>query len=260
VLFVGGSALLALMFWPRADEAAPPNRLPEALEALELVARSTGTGSSGLPPPWGIDHGANHGELQRYRASQVVGSAQGVSLVAEEHATLGFVSGAIHYGWHPFDETVRRGDYVQAVLRAPEGEGLWSAFWLMPVPSGWLPEIDVVEAFGARPGETMHSLHTGRSDGSGLATERFVAELDTTSWNAYGVHLLEGSTDIYLNGELAGSLPPAPDISWGIIVNLALGGPWAGEVDLDALPATLDISGLMIWSPASTTRAAAMRG
>ncbi|HTE16086.1 MAG TPA: glycoside hydrolase family 16 protein [Burkholderiales bacterium] len=41
--------------------------------------------------------------------------------------------------------------YFEMRARLPRGKGYWPAFWLLPKRTAWPPEIDVLEASGARP-------------------------------------------------------------------------------------------------------------
>lgn len=50
--------------------------------------------------------------------------------------------------------------YFEMRARLPRGRGFWPAFWLLPRREAWPPEIDVLEASGARPGE----IHCGVID------------------------------------------------------------------------------------------------
>ncbi|MCW5603279.1 MAG: glycoside hydrolase family 16 protein [Burkholderiales bacterium] len=47
--------------------------------------------------------------------------------------------------------------YFEIRARVPRGRGFWPAFWLLPKRGDWPPEIDVMEASGARP----HGVHHG---------------------------------------------------------------------------------------------------
>jgi len=56
----------------------------------------------------------------------------------------------------------QRYGWFEMRARLPPGRGFWPAFWLLPQGGGWPPEIDVLEASGARP----RSVHLGLIDRS----------------------------------------------------------------------------------------------
>src|ERR1022692_3973715 len=43
--------------------------------------------------------------------------------------------------------------------RVPKGKGMWPAFWLLPDPLGWPPEIDVLEILGHEPDKIYMTHH-----------------------------------------------------------------------------------------------------
>ena len=47
--------------------------------------------------------------------------------------------------------------YFEMRARLPRGKGYWPAFWLLPKRAAWPPEIDILEASGARP----YGVHCG---------------------------------------------------------------------------------------------------
>lgn len=51
----------------------------------------------------------------------------------------------------------QRYGYFEMRARMPVGRGFWPAFWLLPKSAAWPPEIDIVEASGARP----RGVHVG---------------------------------------------------------------------------------------------------
>lgn len=57
---------------------------------------------------------------------------------------------------------------IEARIRMPEGEGIWPAFWMLPVDEtiygGWAAsgEIDIMEAKGRLPGQIGGTLHYGQ--------------------------------------------------------------------------------------------------
>lgn len=54
----------------------------------------------------------------------------------------------------------QRYGYFEMRARMPAGRGFWPAFWLLPKRVAWPPEIDIVEASGARP----RGVHVGVID------------------------------------------------------------------------------------------------
>ena len=124
--------------------------------------------------------------------------------------------------------------------QAPEGQGLWSAFWLLPSFESWpegvavLPEIDVMEHLGHQPNVFHTTLHTNQT-GSLTShpydhTERFAL---TEKFNVYTVVWNNESVNWYLNGEWRAAHQTPDDFSRPVhfLLNLAVGGTWPGSPD-----------------------------
>jgi beta-glucanase (GH16 family) len=94
--------------------------------------------------------------LQPFTISQSVLTISAQRLSAAQAAQLGgqrYASGCITTEltfW-------QRYGYFEMRARMPAGRGFWPAFWLLPKSAAWPPEIDIVEASGARP----RGVHVG---------------------------------------------------------------------------------------------------
>ncbi|MFW5838837.1 MAG: glycoside hydrolase family 16 protein [Bacillota bacterium] len=147
------------------------------------------------------------------------------------------------YTKHLFAQTYGR---FEAMIKLPEGEGLWPAFWLMPQDDaygGWANsgEIDIMEARGRLPHEVSSALHYGGSWPDNVYTHEtysFPNGQSITDENLYAVEWDEQEMRFYVNNTLyhtvtdwynTGHDYPAPfDQSFYIILNLAVGGTFDG--------------------------------
>ncbi|MFK7861279.1 MAG: glycoside hydrolase family 16 protein [Granulosicoccus sp.] len=135
--------------------------------------------------------------------------------------------------------------------RVPEGQGFWSAFWLLPSFDSWpdgvavLPEIDVMEHLGHQP-EVFHTtLHTNQT---GLLTSHPYDHQEaaplTEAFYVYSVVWTEESVNWYLNGEWRAAHPTPNDFTRPVhfLINLAVGGTWPGSPDASTeFPASFEI-------------------
>jgi beta-glucanase (GH16 family) len=138
---------------------------------------------------------------------------------------------------------------VEARLRTPVGRGIWPAFWALGTDidrSGWpgCGEIDVMELLGQEPRKAFGTIHGPR--GGGGQTEyrpgRTIVHPSPLSqeFHTYGVHWLPGSIQFYFDGRPYGAVA-ATDLPAGsrwvfdhpffLILNVAVGGRWAGSPD-----------------------------
>ncbi len=138
----------------------------------------------------------------------------------------------------------------EARLRMPAGWGVWPAFWALGTDIdrvGWprCGEIDVVEHLGQEPSTATGTIH-GPQDGGGADADYKPGRsvLHTTplaqDFHTYGVQWLPGSIQFYFDGHpywsiTAADLPPGSrwvfDHPFFLILNIAIGGKWAGRPD-----------------------------
>lgn len=117
--------------------------------------------------------------------------------------------------------------------RIPQGKGLWPAFWLLPEPLSWPPEIDVLEFIGQEPHRiamTHHfkdetgKLHSigGNWIGPDFSKKFHVFAVEWTperiTWFVDGVPRFQSDESI-------------PRAKMYLLVNLAVGGTWPKDPD-----------------------------
>lgn len=124
--------------------------------------------------------------------------------------------------------------------KVPEGQGLWSAFWLLPSFDSWpegvaiLPELDVMEHLGHQPNVFHTSLHTNQT--GPLTSHPYDHTEDaplSDDFHVYSAVWTAESVNWYLDGEWRAAHPTPQDFSRPVhfLLNLAVGGTWPGSPD-----------------------------
>ena len=138
--------------------------------------------------------------------------------------------------------------------RLPKGNGMWPAFWLLPEPLGWPPEIDIMENLGQdtriayftnhfRDGQGQH-----RSKGSGKLT---MPDL-SADFHTYAVEWTADAIVWYFDGvEKFRSTQGVPQQPMYVLVNLAIGGDWPVPPDATTTwPSTFDVDYVRVYARA----------
>lgn len=152
--------------------------------------------------------------------------------------TSGFLATLNHfhqqYGW------------FEMRARFPRGRGFWPAFWLIPADQSWPPEIDIVENLGHDTTRSYLTFHWTPDDSTGAT----VAGLDFTSYHTFAVNWQPGLIVWYIDGveryRVTGANVPSKPMY--IIVNLAVGGSWAGPPDSSTpFPGYMDVDYVRVY-------------
>ena len=110
------------------------------------------------------------------------------------------------------------------------GPGMWPAFWLLKNTNTWPPELDVLEQV-SNPSSNIFStvIDAGHPNQQGSVN---VGDT-STGYHDYGVLWTPQTITFYFDGRKLFSAPTPADMNspMYMIVNLALGGSWAGPVD-----------------------------
>lgn len=210
---------------------------------------------------WWAERGctiATNNELEWYLPGQVRVDGGRLHLTAERRrvrtedgAVYRFRSGMISSG--PRHSEARplfafRYGHAEIRARVPKGRGLWSAFWLLPADLESEPEIDVMEILGRRPGTVEMHLHPGAGMESLRRAWRHPAI--KRGWHTFGIDWAPGRLVWRVDGKVRWRVrgPVVPAEPMYLIVNLAVGGDWAGRPNgATQFPATLAIDRIRVW-------------
>jgi len=137
--------------------------------------------------------------------------------------------------------------------RVPAGKGMWPAFWLLPDPRQWPPEIDVLEILGHEPGKVYMTHHfrdeerKHKSHGGSWVGPDFSA-----GFHEFAVEWSPKAVVWFVDGvERFRSEDSVPHGKMYLLVNLAVGGEWPGSPDeRTAFPASFDVDYVRVYQPA----------
>ena len=136
--------------------------------------------------------------------------------------------------------------YVEMRARLPRGKGLWPAFWLLHEGNDRnRPEIDVVEMLGNDTRLVYQTYHYFEN-GNLRSTPSFRAPGPdyANDFHTFGMLWERGKITWYVDGNATNSYESGnvSDEDMYLLVNLALGGVWAGSPDgSTSFPAEFEI-------------------
>ena len=134
--------------------------------------------------------------------------------------------------------------------KVPDGKGLWPAFWLLPDPPAWPPEIDFLELPGHEPKKVYMSLHwphRTQQDESESVTEEFSGPDFSKEFHTFAIEWEADEIRWYIDDELRSTQTEhIPEQPMFMLVNLAIGG-WAGEPDESVFPVVFEVDFVKVW-------------
>jgi len=124
-----------------------------------------------------------------------------------------------------------------ARIRYPTGDGLWPAFWLMPIDDSWPPELDVLEGYpntsnypstsSPWPGVSRYAftVHYGPHDTPVSDTHTIDAGTDlTTGWHTFEMEWRAGFVASLLDGvEMARATTNVPSVPMFMVLSHVVG-------------------------------------
>lgn len=215
---------------------------------------------------WDNDGCSNEGnnELQWYQPDNVI-LEDGIltlqaisdSIKTDSNDVYEYSSGMITTGRRIDDFSIDPGfifqyGYVEVRARIPDGQGVWPAIWLLPDDHTSKPEIDILEILGHEPDSLYMSIHYLDEEGE-RQREQFdwVGTDFSDDWHTFAIEWQEDYLIWYIDGIERARLDDTADIltkDMYLIINLAIGGDWAGDPDEDTVfPADFQIDYVRIW-------------
>lgn len=262
----GSSAHGCSQPWTSDAYAASTPREGSSAESRPTAVFDSFDGPAGAPPSpdnWTVIRGKGWDRgIQDYSPASAVLDGEGHLMLQARKSGDGYVSGRV--------ETRRKASFdygtLIARIKMPSGQGLWPAFWLVGADEDVNPwpaagEIDVVEMVSDP--RVHYSTVIGPVAGEpGYLQQQIVGEGPDLSadFHDYWVTHEEDMITVGLDDEVWATFTPEsmpPKSQWVfnkpfcLILNLAVGGDWAGPPDDSTrFPATMLVDWVN-WQPAS---------
>jgi beta-glucanase (GH16 family)/glycerophosphoryl diester phosphodiesterase len=228
----------------------------------------------GLPDAakWTFEEGGNgwgNNEKQFYRGNSLANSfvkdgTLHVVALKEDFSNSKYTSAKLTtYQKHTFQ-------YGKVEVRAklPKGKGTWPAIWMLPESiqnktEGWplCGEIDIMEHVGKDQNMIHTSLHSelyNHVKGTQITHFERLQDVSDT-FHKYGIEWSAEAIKFFIddklffeslkgqNGRVSSNEGWPFDKPYYLILNLAVGGNWGGEIDESALPAEMQIDYVRVY-------------
>jgi licheninase len=155
--------------------------------------------------------------------------------------------------------------FYEIRAKLPCARGTWPAIWMLPpVMKKWPDdgEIDIMEHVGSLPHEIVATLHTGLFNHT-IKTQRSAQKMLPTSCSEFHRYQLDWRPDVITIGfddraymrvknDQPGGKGAWPfSVPFRMILNLAIGGDWAGAKGIDdaAMPQRMEVDYVRVWQP-----------
>lgn len=208
---------------------------------------------------WGYDLGAGgwgNQELQYYtnrlENAVVEGGFLKIKSIRENFSGSTFTSARLK-SQGKFDFKYGK---VEARAKLPAGVGTWAAIWMLGSDINTNPwpgcgEIDIMEHLGREINKIYGTLHyPGRSGGNADGNTKMISNA-TTEFHIYSTEWSATRIDIRVDGELIHSVANSTAIPFNhnffLIMNLAMGGNFGGDVDAGVNGGTMEVDYVRVY-------------
>jgi beta-glucanase (GH16 family) len=179
-------------------------------------------------------------EFETYAPSGIKVTKGQLELTARPQPTSGqpFSSGMVQSNGR-FDFTY---GFMEVRAKIPPTVGTWPAIWMAPSNHQWPPEIDVMEAWGARADQARQSVFLPTNT-DGIHHNVSIPG-QPAGFHTYAVDWEPGVITWYVDGRPTFRYQAAVDISMYVILNLAVANP---VVEDGGYPATFTVDWVRVY-------------
>jgi len=145
---------------------------------------------------------------------------------------------------------------VEVKVKLPAGVGTWPAAWMLGsniATVSWpaCGEMDIVEHRGSELNKIFGTLHyPGRAGGNADGSTKVIADA-TTEFHIYTLDWTSESIKIYVDNQLfhtvANSVNMPFNHNFFLLLNVAIGGNFAGAVDPTITNATMEVDYIRVY-------------
>lgn len=149
--------------------------------------------------------------------------------------------------------------YAQVTMQVPKGQGVWPAFWLLPLesanPGQRAGEIDVFEGQGNLP-NTAFATYVWNNPSQHLQTIVDTGADLSQGYHTYGVDWEKNQITWYLDGKpiqtITSAQAPIDPNPMYLILDVWFGG-WNGSTNSTTpFPATMSVKSVQVWQNSAT--------
>ena len=250
--------------WGTAASQPPPGAPPGF---SRLVWSDEFNGSTINSANWGFDLGGGgwgNNELENYTSrpenARIVNGSLVIEARRENFGGNAYTSARMKtQGKQSFGINT----WVEARINAPEGQGIWPAFWMLGnsiSTVGWpsCGEIDIMEIQGQNPFRNFGTIHWADANG---AHASFGGQFNSSSSLTAGFHtfaISRTATSIkwyvdrvqYAEANISGGINSTSEFqgSFFIILNVAVGGNFVGSPDGSTVfPQQMEVDWVRVW-------------
>ena len=155
--------------------------------------------------------------------------------------------------------------FFEIRAKLPCGKGSWPAIWMLNSPVVWPAggELDIMEHVGRQPGRVFSTVHTQAAHGTGSGNAAQVPDA-CTAFHNYQMHWTAKEIRFGIDGKVHFVYPnPGTgadrwpfDAAQFLILNIAVGGDFGGEVDDTIFPVRMEVDYVRIYQRAPVAQPA----
>ena len=251
------SAFTADNFQIGVDTAGKAMSFDEEFNSLSLYNASTGTGVWKTNFAWGIQKGLdshtilNSGEEELFVDPSFAGTgstalglnpfsiSNGVVSISANITPTADKGSLWNYNYYSgllsteksFSQTY---GYFEIKAEMPQTpQGLWPAFWMMPVDGSYSSELDVFEEIGTQANTIYNTIHWTPNGATSKSQTQFTTYVPNlmSGFHTYGVLWTPSTITWYVDGAAVAQVatPDGMNKPMYMVINMAVGGNWPGS-------------------------------